>query len=286
MQKLRYAALPLVVFASIAISVGPAGWKTTGQIIAGACRAVIPEISAFDIAFGSIVILVAGALLVGTWKALTLARQLSRLTGELKRHSEPCLDPEHAAYKFTVLVDEVPFAFCHGLIRPRIYVSTSLLRILGPAELTAVLAHERAHQLSRDPLKIAITQVLTSALLLVPGVSRIKDRFLLSLEIKADQAVKQEVGVGHLRNALYKLLDSKAQRHLPQPVSGFDHLSARLDALREEETRSAFRLFSGPARNTVLIVFVWITMVTGIWTYGVLSAATLFAAAPTCSAPI
>lgn len=288
MQKLRYAALPLIVFASIAISVGPTGWKTTGQIVAGVCRAVIPGISAFDIALGSVVIVVTGALLVGIWKTFTLSRQLSRFTGELKRHTESAIEQEHGTYQFTTLTDQVPFAFCHGLIRPRIYISTSLLKILTPSEVDAVLAHERAHQLRRDPLRIAIVHVLTSALSLVPGVSWIRDRYLLSLELKADQVVKQEVGDGPLRSALHKLMSSAARvrAELPRPVSGFNHLSARLGALEEDETRSAFMLFSKPVRKRVFFVFVWVTTLAGFWTYGVLSAATLMAAAPTCKAPL
>jgi len=58
-----------------------------------------------------------------------------------------------------VLADERPRAFCAGLIRPRVYVSSGAIALLDGAALAAVLAHERHHASRRDPLRLAAGRV-------------------------------------------------------------------------------------------------------------------------------
>jgi Zn-dependent protease with chaperone function len=59
-------------------------------------------------------------------------------------------------------------AFCHGMYRPTVYVTTGLLAVLNDAELRAVLAHERGHLVSRDPLRTTMGRVLSRLLLFIP----------------------------------------------------------------------------------------------------------------------
>jgi Zn-dependent protease with chaperone function len=44
-------------------------------------------------------------------------------------------------------------AFCTGVLRPRVYITTGALTSLAPTEVGAVLAHEAAHARRRDPLR-------------------------------------------------------------------------------------------------------------------------------------
>jgi Peptidase family M48 len=84
--------------------------------------------------------------------------------------------------------DDRPQAFCAGHLRPRVYVSTGAVRLLGGAELDAVLAHEAHHRLRRDPLRIAAARGLCDALFFLPVLRRLTERYCALAELSADAA--------------------------------------------------------------------------------------------------
>lgn len=84
--------------------------------------------------------------------------------------------------------DDRPQAFCAGHLRPRVYVSTGAVRLLGAAELDAVLAHEAHHRLRRDPLRIAAARGLCDALFFLPVLRRLTERYCALAELSADEA--------------------------------------------------------------------------------------------------
>jgi Zn-dependent protease with chaperone function len=77
-------------------------------------------------------------------------------------------------------------AFCAGLLRPQVYVSTGALEALQPSELEAVLAHERHHRRRQDPLRIALGRVLARALFFLPVVAQLHARYCAMAELAAD----------------------------------------------------------------------------------------------------
>jgi Zn-dependent protease with chaperone function len=81
-----------------------------------------------------------------------------------------------------------PRAFCAGLLRPRAYVSRGAVEMLGDAELSAVIAHERHHARRRDPLRLAGARVLADALFFVPPLRTLVRRQHSLAEIGADEA--------------------------------------------------------------------------------------------------
>jgi hypothetical protein len=85
----------------------------------------------------------------------------------------------------TVIAGDAPTAMCAGLRRPRIYVSEAALDDLAPGELEAVLAHETHHRAQRDPLRLALAQLLGDVL---PPVRRLARQHALATEIDADAA--------------------------------------------------------------------------------------------------
>lgn len=87
-----------------------------------------------------------------------------------------------------VFADEAPQAFCAGLLRPRIYVSTGAIATLGDDELQAVLAHERHHARCRDPLRLLIARTARDALFFLPGMRQLADRYAALAELAADRA--------------------------------------------------------------------------------------------------
>lgn len=96
-----------------------------------------------------------------------------------------------------VLDDDRPQAFCTGLLRPRVYLSTGALVALQDDELRAVVAHERHHQLRRDPLRVFIAGVLSDALFFLPALRRLRDRYGQLAELAADEAAVKRLGERH-----------------------------------------------------------------------------------------
>jgi len=87
-----------------------------------------------------------------------------------------------------VFDDERAQAFCAGVVRPRVYLSSGAVALLGEDELCAVLAHERHHRDRGDPLRIALGRVMARALFFMPVLMRLHDRYCASAELGADDA--------------------------------------------------------------------------------------------------
>ena len=91
-----------------------------------------------------------------------------------------------------VIADGRPRAFCHGLLRPQIFVSSGTLAALGHTELKALLAHERHHARRRDPLRFAVARVLGGALFFLPALPALLERYTDEAELAADEAALRE----------------------------------------------------------------------------------------------
>lgn len=122
--------------------------------------------------------------------------------------------------------DDRPQAFCAGLVRPRVYVSTAALVALDDDELRAVLAHERHHQRRRDPLRLLVVQALGDALFFMPVLRRLRERYAILAELAADEAAVSAAGS---RSALASALLTFGERPNSHVVVGIapervDHL--------------------------------------------------------------
>jgi Zn-dependent protease with chaperone function len=126
-------------------------------------------------------LLMACAAVWGLARELLAARSFARTV----RASSPRLRPGGDVW---VIDDARPQAFCAGLVRPQVYISTGALSALDDAALDAVVAHERHHARRRDPLRLAGTRVLASALFLFPGLRRVVQRQQALAELGADEA--------------------------------------------------------------------------------------------------
>jgi bla regulator protein blaR1 len=86
-----------------------------------------------------------------------------------------------------VIDDRQAHAFCAGLLRPRVYITTAALARLDDGALAAVLAHERHHARCRDPLRLATGRVMTRSLFFVPWLRSLHERHRLLTELGADE---------------------------------------------------------------------------------------------------
>jgi Zn-dependent protease with chaperone function len=115
------------------------------------------------------------------WAARQLARRLDQL------------DPTPRDGVF-VIDDERPEAFCAGLLRPRVYVTTGALARLDAPALDAVLAHEREHARRRDPLRLATSRVIARSLFFLPAVQELRRGQTMLAEVSADERAVSAAG--------------------------------------------------------------------------------------------
>lgn len=151
-----------------------------------------------------------------------------------------------------LVADARPLAFCHGLRRPRVVVSTGLLALLEGPELEAVLRHEAYHAVSRDPLRLVTADFLTSACFFLPLLGPLRDRYVVAAELAADRHAVRGMGAERsLAAALCKLLLAPA-RATPAAASGATAaLALRVDALLGEAVAPRPRWHPGALLGTV-----------------------------------
>ncbi len=130
-----------------------------------------------------------------------------------------------------------PLAYTAGLVRPRIWVSSSLVAALTPDELDAVLWHEREHLLHRDPLRVLVARVIASLFVLVPWIRVRAVRFEVAKELDADQAaVRAQRGPAPLAGALVALGGSPFGADLA--IGAWSMTEVRVDQLCGEDPAS------------------------------------------------
>ncbi len=108
--------------------------------------------------------------------------------------------------RIVVLSTQIPMAFCFGLLRPRICISTGLLATLSDKELKAVLLHEDHHQRHYDPLRTLVIDGIAALLFFLPIVAEWRDLFRTATELAADRHAISAAGRSPLAGALHKLL--------------------------------------------------------------------------------
>ncbi len=109
------------------------------------------------------------------------------------------------AARASCVVSELPIALCTGTLWPVVIVSDGLVRCLRPAELEAVLLHERDHARRREPLLRAATRAAADVLFYAPVVRWLSQWLAARAELRADRAAIETVGRGPVAAALLTL---------------------------------------------------------------------------------
>ena len=123
-----------------------------------------------------------------------------------------------------------PDAFCYGLLRPRICVTTGLRDALSTAELEAVLRHERHHLRRYDPLRTLLWTMLDGACWWMENGA---EHARLLRELAADRAVIAAGLRKQLASALLKLLAYSGGKLATSKlaIGGLSVTDARIDQL-------------------------------------------------------
>jgi hypothetical protein len=171
-----------------------------------------------------VAVLVVTALGVIAWavRAAWLAIGAAREVAALPRRPSPA--PLVAAVgrssvgNLVCLDSPAASAFCAGLLRPRVFVTSGMVAALAAEELDAVLVHEAEHARRRDPLRRLVGRAAADVLFWLPLVGWWMRHRQEDAELAADRAVIDRVG----RTPLARALRATASPATPMVGARFD----------------------------------------------------------------
>lgn len=211
-----------------------------------------------------LIILVAIILLIGS---LTLTVQVLKTSRYLKKNlSRKMLIPStlrsithelNLAGKINVVRDNHKFSFCYGLIKPKICLSTGLLKNLTKIELKAVLLHESYHLKNHDPLKILLGKTSAIMFFFIPVFGDIQKYYAFSKEIAADEVVIKNGGKNSLISVLSKMMISSSPKFAGvAALIDINDLEKRILYLSGKQIKNTFRpSMTNIFLSTLVVVF-------------------------------
>jgi len=159
--------------------------------------------------------------------------------------------------RIVLLADPRPRAFCYGLRRPRVAMTTGLLALLDEDELEAVLRHEAYHAAHRDPLRLVVANALAAVFFFLPLLALLRDHYAVAAELAADRHAIRGMGTDRgIAAALYKLLSHPECPPPAAAVGATSVLPLRVDALLDEAISVRPRLRPGVLLGTAVGVAV------------------------------
>ena len=202
-SALAYVMAALGLLAREAIAGWPAFARTVCESVsAGPCPAAVYRSAAYELGlaatafFGGIVMILLG------WR---YGRCLRRASVRTRAHAEAARITGHpvegrdAAF---VLDATSPAVYCVPGRPPIIVLTTGALAVLDSQQLTAVLAHERAHLAGRHHLLLAVTRSLAAVAPFVPLFARGTGDIARLAEMRADDVAARRAGRRMLLTAL------------------------------------------------------------------------------------
>ena len=204
-----------------------------------------------------VIVLLAALGLVVTARALTGAAR--ELQASRRFHRFLSGEQPQALHGALLIDDAQPRAFCAGLLRPRVYVSTGALALLDDAALSAVLAHERQHARRRDPLRLAAGRVLARALFFLPGLGDLVERQQALAELSADESAVNDLPAN--RSALARAMVSFSDTPPAGGSAGVD--PARVDYLLGDPPSWRFPALLCLVATSVLVLLVAVAVLAG-----------------------
>jgi hypothetical protein len=234
---LALALLPLTVAMLVAVlGFAPAigGWVVDEHCHPNTgCTTHVPVVHA-DALYATALVLIAalgsGALL---WSIVRRLRRSLRLASSLRFLAE-----KSTRQPFELIESHEPFAYCIGLLRPKVVLSRGIIDRLSPPQLEVVLRHEQAHAVRLDNLRLWL-----AGLSLLPLPLRLKQPLLAGLALAGEQACDRAAatvdGPAIVIETL-RALAGGAPASERRALTTFDSpttIASRIDELRREHRR-------------------------------------------------
>lgn len=211
------------------------GWESLTALALGvvsACLVLLTGLAVIPLPALALVVLAAASglaflrSLVGYVRARRLLRALpvERLArGELAEVAR-----EVGLRDLLVVPASRPDAFCFGLLRPRVVVTTAFLGRLRPEEQAAALWHEAHHARLREPLRSFSARLAADTFFWLPAFREVLERYLLVKELEADHVGASRTSARALAGALFHV----AEGATPAGAVGLaEFAAARVDRL-------------------------------------------------------
>ena len=246
----------------------PAGWWPVMDHIGALCFSAL-ELLLSPVHDGFHVVVVSGVLYAIFDRVRAARLQRKALAGLSGSHPDVGSSTWRAARAVglaparVVVVTGLPNpAFTAGFFRPRVYLARQLSEYLRHEELVAVLAHEHAHLVRRDPLRLFLLRALAATLFWLPALRRLADDLADEAEILADDAAAAHTGNVPLASAILAIAEWP-KRTVPVGV-GFAHpdvLDRRIRRLMGEDPRLGTHV-------TWRSIFAAVGVLAVVWTSG------------------
>ena len=217
----------LALAAWLSACTAAAAWPRLTQAVcrsvAGdACTPAVYRSMAYQAGTSALAVLLLAALAVA---ARRCARRVHQSRARTRSHAQAALLVGRAlassrpaaggAARTVTLEDPRPAAYCVAGRPAAIVVTSGALAVLDPAQLGAVLAHERAHLAGRHHALVTATRALAAALPGVPLFSRGADEVARLTEMAADDRAARVSGRQALISALLAMATGT-----PVPAAG------------------------------------------------------------------
>jgi Zn-dependent protease with chaperone function len=217
---LALAALGLLARSAVS------GWPTFARTVcesvtSGVCPPEVYRSAAYELGLAAVAFAGGITMIVLGWR---YGRSLRRTSVSTREHAEAARIVGHRVsgpgvdrlqidgHRFGggdaafVLDATRPAVYCVPGRPPTIVVTTGALAVLEPGQLTAVLAHERAHLAERHHLLLAATRSLAAVAPFVPVFARGAVEVARLAEMRADDAAARGGGAQGRRTLLTALL--------------------------------------------------------------------------------
>jgi Zn-dependent protease with chaperone function len=204
---LALALAALGLLARTAADGWPAFARTVCEsVTAGTCPPGVYRSAAYELGLAVTAFLGGITMIVLGWRygrSLRRASVRTRAHGEAARITGRRVAGGNAEF---VLDATQPAVYCVPGRPPTIVLTTGALAVLEPDQLTAVLAHERAHLAGRHHLLLAVTRSLAAIAPAVPLIARGTGEVARLAEMRADDVAARRAGGEHGRRTLLTAL--------------------------------------------------------------------------------
>jgi Zn-dependent protease with chaperone function len=204
---LALALAALGLLARTAIDGWPAFARTVCEsVTSGACPPAVYRNMAYELGLAITAFLGGITMVVLGWR---YGRSLRRGSVRTRAHADAARITGHrigAGNPAFVLDATQPAVYCVPGRPATIVLTTGALAVLGPDQLTAVLAHERAHLAGRHHLLLAVTRSLAAVAPAVPLFARGTGAVARLAEMRADDVAAHRAGGGQGRRTLLTAL--------------------------------------------------------------------------------
>lgn len=148
--------------------------------------------------------------------------------------------------------------FCFGMLKPKICISSGLIKKLSVKELRAVLMHEHSHLIVHEPLKLFIVKIMAKVLFFIPGLKLLTTQYLTLSELAADQRATYDFqDKVPLAKALYKAIKSSENLNIKNnlALSFFSMITEeRVNKLADDKYVPKFKFFTAKLSFGVLLI--------------------------------